>query len=177
MICWVWFIPTDHQAGYLLRWLTWELKIWWIRAIMKLVQFLLSEHILCKESIVGLKRFDFEIFTYLYVLKSPEYIYAIFEVMYVCVCMCVCLCAYVCMWINTIASKRCIRLSSNLLHMLQVAVGRTLLILVNIGYIVFFTGVQEFMIMHEFLRTFMIIKIKTVCRYSVHGLLVLSKLW
>ena len=50
-------------------------------------------------------------------------------------CMCVCVC--VCMGVNTIASKRCIRLSSNLVCMLQVAVGRTLLISVNIGCIVF----------------------------------------
>ena len=49
--------------------------------------FLLSEHILCKEGIVIVKKFDFEIFTYLYVLRSPEFIYAILGVMYVCVCM------------------------------------------------------------------------------------------
>ena len=46
--------------------------------------FLLSEHILYKESIVILKKFDFEISTYIYVLRSPEFIYAIFGVMYVC---------------------------------------------------------------------------------------------
>ena len=59
---------------------------------------LLSEHILCKESIVNDKKFDFEILTYLYVFRSPEFIYAIFGVMYVCmcVCMCVCLCVCVC---------------------------------------------------------------------------------
>ena len=44
--------------------------------------FLLSEHILCTESIVIVKEFDFEILTYLYVLWSPEFIYAIFGVMY-----------------------------------------------------------------------------------------------
>ena len=54
--------------------------------------FLLSEHILCKESIVIVKEFDFEILTYLYVLRSPEFIYAIFGVMYVCMCLCVCVC-------------------------------------------------------------------------------------
>ena len=48
--------------------------------------FLLSGHILCKESIVIAKKFDFEIFTYLYVFRSPEFIYAIFTVIYVCVC-------------------------------------------------------------------------------------------
>ena len=47
--------------------------------------FLLSKHILCKESIVTVKKFDFEILTYLYVLRSPEFIYAIFTVMYVCI--------------------------------------------------------------------------------------------
>ena len=52
------------------------------------LQFLLSEHILCKESIVIVKKFDFEILTYLYVLMSPEFIYAIFGVMYVCMCVC-----------------------------------------------------------------------------------------
>ena len=64
--------------------------------------FLLSEHILCKESIVIGKKFDFEILTYLYVLRflthlyalrPPELIYAIFGVMHV--CMRVCMCVYV----------------------------------------------------------------------------------
>ena len=50
---------------------------------------LLSEHILCKESIVIVKEFDFEIFTYLCVFRSPEFLYAIFMVMYVCMCVCV----------------------------------------------------------------------------------------
>ena len=50
--------------------------------------FLFSEHILCKESIDIVKKFDFEILTYLYVLKSPEFIYAIFAVIYVCMCVC-----------------------------------------------------------------------------------------
>ena len=56
--------------------------------------FLLFEHILCKESIVIVKKIDFEILTYLYVLKSPEFIYAIFAVMYACIgaCVCVCVC-------------------------------------------------------------------------------------
>ena len=52
--------------------------------------FLLSEHRLCKESIVIAKKFDFEILTYLYVFRSPKFIYAIFSVMYGCVCACVC---------------------------------------------------------------------------------------
>ena len=50
-----------------------------------LVSFLLSEHILRKEIIVIVKKFDFEILTYLYVLRSPEFIDAIFTVMFVCV--------------------------------------------------------------------------------------------
>ena len=52
-------------------------------------------HILCKESIVMVKKFDFEIWTYLYILRSPEFIYVIFTVMYVCMCVCVCACVYV----------------------------------------------------------------------------------
>ena len=55
--------------------------------------FLLSEHILCKESIVNVKKFHFEILTHLYVLRSPEFIYANFAVLYV--SMCVCMCVYV----------------------------------------------------------------------------------
>ena len=51
--------------------------------------FLLSEHILCKERIVIVKKFDFEILTYLYVFRSPEVNYAIFTVMYVCMYVCV----------------------------------------------------------------------------------------
>ena len=50
--------------------------------------FLLSEHILGKESIVIVRKFDFEILTYLYVLRSPKFIYDIFGVMYVCMCVC-----------------------------------------------------------------------------------------
>ena len=93
--------------------------------------FLLSEHILCKESIVVVKKIDFQISTYLYVLRSSEFIYAIFMVicMYVCVCLCV--------WGSMIASNQCIQLSSNLVCILQVTVGRILFILVNIGWIVF----------------------------------------
>ena len=34
--------------------------------------FLLSEHTLCKESFVTVKKFDFETFTYLFVFRSPE---------------------------------------------------------------------------------------------------------
>ena len=56
--------------------------------------FLLSEHILCKESIVIVKKFDFEILTDLYVLRSPEFIYAIFAV-YVGVYVCMYVCVYV----------------------------------------------------------------------------------
>ena len=52
--------------------------------------FLLSEHVLCKESIVIVKKFAFEILTYLYVFMSSEFICAIFMVMYVCICVYVC---------------------------------------------------------------------------------------
>ena len=58
--------------------------------------FLLSEHILCKERIVLVKKFDFEILTYLYVFRSTEFICAIFTVMYVCMCVCLCVCVCVC---------------------------------------------------------------------------------
>ena len=50
-------------------------------------RFLLSEHILCKESIVIMKEIDFEILTDFYALRSPEFIYVIFTVMYVCMCV------------------------------------------------------------------------------------------
>ena len=49
--------------------------------------FLLPENILCKESIVIAKKIGFEIFTYLYVLRSPEFICAIFTVMRMCICV------------------------------------------------------------------------------------------
>ena len=55
---------------------------------------------------------------------------------YVDVCMYVCVC--VCVWVNTISSKLCIRLSSNLLCRLQITVGRTLLILMIVGCLIFF---------------------------------------
>ena len=42
------------------------------------LSFLLSDHILCKKSIVIRKKIDIEIYTYLYGLKSPEFVYAIF---------------------------------------------------------------------------------------------------
>ena len=54
---------------------------------------------LCKETIVVMKKFEFGILTYLNVLRSPEFIYAIFSVMHVCMyvsvhvfvrAMCVC---------------------------------------------------------------------------------------
>ena len=71
-----------------------------------------------KKSIVVIKKFYFEILTYLYVLRPPEFIYAIFTVMYLCMCV----------RVNTITPNRCIRLSSNSVCILQVTVGRTLLI-------------------------------------------------
>ena len=97
--------------------------------------FLLSEHMLYKESIVIVKVFDFEILTYSYALRPLVFIYAIFMVMYV--SMYVCMHMYVCMRVNTIVSKRCIQLSSNLVCTLRVTVERTLLILLKIGCIVF----------------------------------------
>ena len=64
----------------------------------------------------------------------------------VCIYVCRRVCVYdafKCMWVNMIASKRCTRLSSNLVCILQVTVGRTLLILVNIGRIVFLQEYKE----------------------------------
>ena len=51
--------------------------------------FLFSKNVLRKESIVIIKKFDFEILTYLLVLRLPEFIYAIFTVMYLSMCVCV----------------------------------------------------------------------------------------
>ena len=45
--------------------------------------FLLPKHVLCEESIAINKLFDFEILIYWYILRSPEFIYAIFMVVYV----------------------------------------------------------------------------------------------
>ena len=51
--------------------------------------FLFSEHILCKESIVIVKKFDFGIFhVFIHLLRSPQFIYAIFAVMYASMCVC-----------------------------------------------------------------------------------------
>ena len=57
--------------------------------------FLRSEHMLCKESIVIMKKFTLRFLTYLYVFSSPEYIYVIFMVMYVCARVCLCVSVYV----------------------------------------------------------------------------------
>ena len=60
---------------------------------------LFSEHLLCKESIAVVKKFDFEILTFLYVFKSSEFIYAIF---YGDACAYVCL--YVCVYVRVYVS-------------------------------------------------------------------------
>ena len=52
------------------------------------LSFLLSEHVLCKASIVIMKKFDSEILMHLYVFRYLEFIYAIFGVMHVCMCVC-----------------------------------------------------------------------------------------
>ena len=70
-----------------------------------------------------MKKFDFEISTYLYVLRSPEFIYAIFRMFYPCICV-VCMCFCVCIWVNAIASKWCIRLSLDLVCILLIIVGK-----------------------------------------------------
>ena len=63
-----------------------ELRLF-LKLSNKLEKILLSERILCMESIVIVKNFDFEILTYLYVFGSPEFIYAIFTAMYICMCV------------------------------------------------------------------------------------------
>ena len=72
--------------------------------------FTFRTYILYKESIAIEEKFDFEILIYLYVLRSPEFNYGIYTVVYACMC--------VRERVNTIASKRCIRLSLNLVCML-----------------------------------------------------------
>ena len=103
---------------------------------------LLSEHILCKENTVIVKKLNFEILMYLYVLRIHSLLRNSFMlflgVMYVCVCAYVCMCMRVYMWMNMIVSKQCIRLTSSLVCVLQVSFGRILFIFVNIGWIVFF---------------------------------------
>ena len=89
-----------------------------------------------KESIVIRKKFDFEIFIYLHVLRSLEFTCTIFAVMYTCMCACMCLCT----WLNMIASKWYILLSWKCVYILWVTAGRTLLILGNVGCI---AGVQK----------------------------------
>ena len=54
------------------------------------LSFLLSEDILCKESILIMKKFDFEILTYLYILRPPQFFYAIFMMIYAFNCVRVC---------------------------------------------------------------------------------------
>ena len=58
------------------------------------------------------------------------------------------LCMYVCMCVCVRMSKLCIRLSSDLECVLQVTIGETLLILVNAGWIFFFTGVEKSILIH-----------------------------
>ena len=93
--------------------------------ILSCIYFLLSEHIVRKESIVIVKKFDFEILTYFCILRSAELFLCYFcgDVrMHVCMCVCMC----VCMIVNMIASKRYIRLSLNSVCILQVTIERTL---------------------------------------------------
>ena len=94
----------------------------------------------CKESIVIVKHSTLK-FSHIYTFSGLRNLFMLFSgwCMYVCVCV----------WVNTMVSKRCNRLSSNLVCKLQVAIRQTQLILVNIGCIVFFfTGVQERILIH-----------------------------
>ena len=95
-----------------------------------LQSFLLSDHILCKESIVIVKKiwlWDFDIFIH-------------FKVALVHLCN---FYGDVCMWLNTIASKRCFWLSSNLICILQFTVRWTLLILINAACTVFYSRTKN----------------------------------
>ena len=118
----------------LLLLLSFTLQLHYIEAWFMMVTlcYLLSECILCKESIAIMKKFDFEILTYSHDFRSPKFINAIF---WWCIRVCVYVC--VCVWMNSIASKWCIRLSLNLVCILPVTVGRTLLVLVNFRWKVF----------------------------------------
>ena len=107
----------------------------WITLLQNFFFFLFPSIYYVRECIVIVKKLDFQILTYLYVFRYPEFIYVIFTVMYACVC--------VCMWVNTIASKWPIRFSSNLVCILQLIIAQTLLILVNVGltdFILLFIG-------------------------------------
>ena len=58
----------------------------WVFFILKtyaMLLFLLSEYILCKESIVIMKKFHFEILLYSDVFVLPVFLYAIFKVTHV----------------------------------------------------------------------------------------------
>ena len=95
--------------------------------------FLLSEHILCKESIVTMKNFDFEILTF--IRFEISCIHKCYFYGDVCLCLCVRARARtcVCMCLETIAPKQCIQLSSNFPSCtFQISVRRTLLILGNV---------------------------------------------
>ena len=57
--------------------------------LFNIVYILLSEYILCKANIVIVKELDYEILTYFYVFRSPEFMFAVFIVMDGCVYVCV----------------------------------------------------------------------------------------
>ena len=63
-----------------------------IKLFSRNLPFLPSEHILCKESIVTVKKFDFEILTYLYVSGIHLYYFRDDVCMYVCMCVSLCVC-------------------------------------------------------------------------------------
>ena len=99
-----------------------SLKVQWIFKV-----FLLSEHILCKESIVIFIRF------------GDSWIHLCY--FYVDVCMY--LCVYVCMWGNMLASKWYFRLSSDLVCILQVTRRMNPIDFGECRMNSFFTGVQK----------------------------------
>ena len=81
-------------------------------ALFVTLQFWLSELTLCKEIAIIVKTFDFKILTHLHTLWGLLNLFMLF--LWWCEHVCVC----ACMWVNTIAFKRCIRMSLNLVRML-----------------------------------------------------------
>ena len=83
-----------------------------------------------------------------------------------CMYACVNVYVWVCVWVNTIASKRYIRLSSSLVYILQVDVRRTLMILVIFGSMVFFYNYSYT------IRTMELIALKYSSVQMVHSIVV-----
>ena len=108
------------------------------RSLPHTSKFLLSEHTLYKESIVMMKKNSTLRLPHIYTFS--DFLNSFMLLLRWCMC--------VCMWVDTTASKRCIRQNLNLVCLLQVNVGRTLLILVNVGCLVFRRSKKKKIRMH-----------------------------